>query len=70
MLVVNPQNGKAIVAAVADAGPAQWTGKHQGGSPEVMGYLERYDGSQKGSVLYFFIDDPQDSIPLGPIEVQ
>ncbi|OGH23530.1 MAG: hypothetical protein A2698_00695 [Candidatus Levybacteria bacterium RIFCSPHIGHO2_01_FULL_42_15] len=70
MLVVNPQNGKAIVAAVADAGPAQWTGKHLGGSPEVMGYLERYDGSQKGSVLYFFIDDPQDSIPLGPIEVQ
>lgn len=70
MIVVNPQNGRAIVVVIADAGPAQWTGKHLGGSPEVMGYLERYDGSQKGPVLYFFIDDPQDNIPLGPVEVQ
>lgn len=68
MLVVNPQNGKAIVAVIADAGPATWTGKHLGGSPEVMNYLEREDGAKKGPVLYFFIDDPQDQIPLGPIK--
>ncbi|RJQ36061.1 hypothetical protein C4559_05665 [Candidatus Microgenomates bacterium] len=67
MLVVNPQNGKAVVAVVGDAGPSPWTGKHLGGSPEVMDYLERVDGAQKGPVLYFFIDDPQDKIPLGPI---
>lgn len=68
MLVVNPQNGKAIVAVIGDAGPAEWTGKHLGGSPEVMKHLERVDGTQKGPVLYFFIDDPNDAIPLGPIE--
>lgn len=67
MLVVNPQNGKAMVVVIGDAGPAKWTGKHLGGSPEVMQYLERYDGSQRGPVLYFFIDDPDDKIPLGPI---
>ncbi|MDZ4227726.1 MAG: hypothetical protein U1E54_00610 [Candidatus Levybacteria bacterium] len=67
MLVVNPNNGRAIVADIADAGPAEWTGKHLGGSPEVMHYLERFDGKQKGSVLYFFIDDPDDKIKLGPI---
>ncbi len=67
MLVVNPQNGKAIVADIADAGPAQWTGKQLGGSPEVMRYLGRYDGAQRGPVLYFFIDDPNDTIPLGPV---
>jgi hypothetical protein len=67
MLVVNPQNGKAIVADIADAGPAPWTGKQLGGSPEVMRYLERFDGAQVGGVLYFFIDDPNDTIPLGPI---
>ncbi len=67
MLVVNPQNGKAVVADIADAGPAPWTGKQLGGSPEVMHYLERVDGVQKGGVLYFFIDDPNDTIPLGPI---
>lgn len=68
MLVVNPNNGKAIVADIADAGPAEWTGKHLGGSPEVMHYLERFDGQQRGPVLYFFIDDPDDKIKLGPIK--
>ena len=67
MLVVNPQNGKAMVVVIGDAGPAQWTGKSLGGSPEVMTFLERYDGRQRGPVLYFFIDDPDDKIPLGPI---
>lgn len=67
MLVVNPNNGKAIVAVIGDAGPAEWTGKHLGGSPEVMKYLERVDGVQRGPVLYFFIDDANDKIPLGPI---
>jgi hypothetical protein len=68
MLVVNPENGKAVVCDIADSGPAIWTGKQLGGSPEVMKYLERVDGSLKGPVLYFFIDDPTDSIPLGPVQ--
>lgn len=69
MLVVNPQNGKAVVADIGDAGPSAYTGKQLGGSPEVMNYLERYDGAQRGPVLYFFIDDPNDQIPLGPISL-
>ncbi|MCL4354702.1 hypothetical protein M1349_04535, partial [Patescibacteria group bacterium] len=70
MLVVNPDNGKAVIADIGDAGPAEWTGKSLGGSPEVMHYLQRYDGAQKGPVLYFFIDDPEDKIPLGPINIK
>lgn len=70
MLVLNPENGKALVAVIGDAGPAAWTGKQLGGSPEVMKYLERVDGAQKGPVLYYFINDPDNTIPLGPIEVQ
>lgn len=69
MLVVNPKTGQSIVADIADAGPAQWTGKHLGGSPEVMHYLGLAEGPRKGEVLYFFIDDPGDKIPLGPIKV-
>ncbi|MEX2012836.1 MAG: hypothetical protein WD967_00360, partial [Candidatus Levyibacteriota bacterium] len=69
MLVVNPDNGKALVAVIGDAGPAQWTKKHLGGSPEVMHYLERVDGAQVGSVVYFFIDDPENKVPLGPINI-
>ncbi|MBI2442525.1 MAG: hypothetical protein HYV40_01290 [Candidatus Levybacteria bacterium] len=70
MLVVNPHNGKAMVVVIGDAGPAEWTGKGLGGSPEVMKYLERVDGKAVGPVLYFFIDDPNDTIPLGPVEMK
>ncbi len=70
MLVVNPQNGKAVVADIADSGPSPWTGKQLGGSPEVMNYLDRQDGAQKGPVLYFFIDDSNINVPLGPINIQ
>lgn len=66
MLVVNPQNGKAIIADIADSGPAVWTGKHLGGSPEVMNYLERVD---RTPVIYFFVDDRENKVPLGPIKL-
>lgn len=69
MLVVNPNNGKAIVADIADAGPSEWTGKSFGGSPEVMQYLGREDGAAKGAVLIFFIDDPLDQVQLGPVSL-
>lgn len=65
VLIVNTDNGKAVVAVIADSGPAAWTGKHYGGSPEVMEYLggSRY---KKGPVIMFFVDDPKNEVPLGP----
>lgn len=68
VVVVNPLNGKAVVAVVADAGPAKWTGKQFGGSPEVMASLELNVGKQKGPVILFFVDDPDQKVPLGPVE--
>ena len=68
VVVVNPENGKAVVAAVADAGPSVWTGKHFGGSPEVMHYLGIDVGMQNSPVVLFFLDDPKHEIPLGPLE--
>ena len=67
VLVVNTVNGNAVVADIADSGPAAWTGKHFGGSPEVMNYLggSRY---KKGPVVIFFVDDPEDKVPLGPVD--
>jgi hypothetical protein len=67
VLIVNTDNGNAVVAAIADSGPAAFTGKSFGGSPEVMDYLggKRY---KKGPVLVFFVDDPENKIPLGPVE--
>lgn len=67
VLIVNTDNGNAVVASIADSGPAAWTGKHFGGSPEVMYYLggSRY---KKGAVILFFVDDPENKVPLGPVE--
>lgn len=70
MLVENPKTGQAVIAVVGDAGPATWTGKHLGGSPEVMEALGLSDGPRKGPVLYFFIDDSFDKVPLGPLKVK
>lgn len=69
MLIVNPKTGQSAVTVIADAGPAAWTGKHLGGSPEVMDILGLAGGPRKGPVLYFFINDPNDQVPLGPIRV-
>ncbi len=67
VLIVNTINGNAVVADIADSGPAAFTGKQFGGSPEVMNYLggSRY---KKGPVVIFFVDDPQNLVPLGPVE--
>lgn len=69
MLVVNPKTGQAVVAVVGDAGPAEWTGKSLGGSPEVMHELGLAGGPRKGAVVYYFVDDPEDKIPLGPVNI-
>ncbi|MFA5932831.1 MAG: hypothetical protein WCV81_01035 [Microgenomates group bacterium] len=69
MVVVNPKTGQAVVAVIGDAGPAEWTGKHLGGSPEVMEGVGLAGGPRKGPVLYFFLDDPQNKVPLGPLKV-
>lgn len=68
VLVLNPESGQAVVAVVADAGPAAWTGKHFGGSPEVMDSLGLNKGPRKGRVLLFFVDDPNNQTPLGPVK--
>ena len=67
VVVINPKNGRTIVADIADAGPAKWTGKHFGGSPELMEYLDLYKGPMKGEVLLFFVDDPHGTVNLGPV---
>lgn len=67
VLVLNPETGRAVVASIADSGPAAWTGKHFGGSPEVMFHLGLDKGPRKGEVILFFVDDPENKVPLGPL---
>lgn len=67
VVVVNPNNGKMVVAVVADAGPGFSTGKQFGGSPEVMRYLQLKDGKQKKQVVLYFVNDKDQEVPLGPV---
>ncbi len=67
ILIVNPKNGTAVVTVLGDAGPAEWTGKQFGASPEAMKALDLHKGPRKGLVIFLFIDDPNDEVPLGPV---
>lgn len=67
VLIVNTINGNAIVADIADSGPANFTGKQFGGSPAVMNYLGGLQ-YRKGPVIVFFVDDPENKVPLGPVD--
>lgn len=67
VLIVNPDNGRAIVGDIADSGPAKFTGKSFGGSPELMDHLGMYRASRKTPVLMFFVDDSSGNVKLGPI---
>lgn len=70
VMAINPQTGQAVVAVIADAGPAAWTGKQFGGSPEVMSSLGLHKGMRKGPILLFFVDDPENKVPLGPVNFE
>lgn len=68
MLVFNPENGKAVITVIGDAGPAKWTGKQFGGSPEVIHSLGLLETGKKNKVLVLFIDESDNQpVKLGPI---
>ena len=67
ILIINPVNGQAVVTALGDAGPAEWTGKQFGASPEAMKALNLHNGPRKGLVIFLFLDDPDNLVPLGPL---
>ena len=68
VLVINPDNGAAVVAVIADAGPAKWTGKQFGGSPQVMHDLGLYPKKTKAKTIVIFLDDQDNKVPLGPVK--
>lgn len=67
VFVYNPKNKKSVIAVIGDVGPAEWTGKHFGGSPELMHYLEMKDGRAKTKAIVLFVDGSDNKLELGPI---
>jgi hypothetical protein len=70
MIVINPAEAVAVVGVVGDAGPAQWVKKQFGGSPEIIREGKIWSPKTDGKVLLWFVDDPENTIPLGPIDLQ
>lgn len=66
MIVMNQQTGQAVVACIGDAGPSPFTKRTFGGSNEVLIALG-LGTKRTGTVITFFVDDPNDTIPLGPL---
>ena len=70
MVVINPVEKVAVVGVVGDAGPAQWVKKQFGGSPEVIREGKIWSRETRGRVILLFVNDPNDEIPLGPINLE
>lgn len=69
MIVINPAEQIAVVGVVGDAGPALWVGKQYGGSPEIIREGKIWSNKTRGKILLLFVDDPEDKVPLGPINL-
>lgn len=69
MIAINPAEEVAVVGVVGDAGPAQWVNKQFGGSPEIIREAKIWSSESRGRVILFFVDDPDDTIPLGVIDL-
>lgn len=68
VLVVNPFEQKATVAAVTSAGPSERLQYQFAGSPEVIRETAIWSPASQGKVLLFFIDDPENTVALGPVQ--
>lgn len=69
MVAVNPADKVAVVGVVGDAGPAMWVQKQYGGSPEIIREGKIWSKEARGRVILFFVDDPENKVPLGPISL-
>jgi len=62
VLVINPANNKRVIASIVEYGPATWTGRVSGLSPEAMLVL---DAQTDDNLSYYWALDQ--SLPPGPI---
>ena len=70
MIVINPVEEKAVVTVVGNLGPADWMQHQFGGSPEVIREAGIWSLRSAGHVLVLFLNDPENAVQLGPINLQ
>jgi len=69
MIVMNPVERRAVVGVVADIGPHNSLQYQFGGSPEVIRESLVWSYQSRGKVLFLFVNDFDNKVPLGPIEL-
>ncbi len=67
-IIINPANRVAVVCVIGDIGPNTITRKQFGGSPELIHEGKIWSPQAAGRVLLLFVDDKENSVPLGPIQ--
>lgn len=67
VVVLNPAEQIAVVAKIGNIGPTTITRRQFGGSPELIHAGKIWSPSSAGRVLILFVNDPEDTVPLGPI---
>lgn len=69
VLIVNPNEHQAVVAKVGSITPPLQTKFQFVGSPEVIREGKIWSPKAKGRVFVFFIEDPDNTVALGPIKL-
>ncbi|SRR5258708_562074 len=69
MIVVNPIEKLAVVGVMADIDPHNSLQHQFGGSPEVVREGLIWSYQSRGKVLFLFVNDFGNQVPLGPIEL-
>lgn len=70
MVMINPSEEVAVVGVVGDIGPSAWMQHQFGASPEIIREGNVWSQKTLGHVFLFFVDDPDDTIPLGPVSMR
>lgn len=69
LVMINPANHRAVVGSLGDSAPAEWMQYQFAGSPEAIQDGKVWSPQARGHVLLFFVNDPMNQVPLGPLDL-
>ena len=69
IVVINPFERRATIAAITGVGPTERLQYQCAGSPEVIRETMVWSLASQGKVLLFYVDDPEDTLALGPVSM-
>ncbi|MCB9812888.1 MAG: hypothetical protein H6772_00635 [Pseudomonadales bacterium] len=68
MIAINPMEKIAVVGVVGNIDHESQLKKQFGASPEIIREGMIWSPKSRGKILLMFVDDPENKVPLGPID--